>query len=53
MAATGSIQTNDSNVRLGSRDGTAGKEFNGQLDEVRIYSVALTAEEVVRLAASK
>ena len=48
-APQSSIDLNDSKVFIGDRDG-ANFEFNGKIDDVRIYNTALTAQEIAVLA---
>lgn len=45
-AATGAINTPDQDLTLGDWPASAGAEFNGQLDQMRVWSKALTAAEI-------
>lgn len=47
--AAGSIRVNDYNVLIGANAEKPGRNFKGSIDDVRIYSYALSAEEVARL----
>lgn len=51
MAASGDIATSDEPLIIGNKHETApgGDEFNGMLDDVRIYSRALSASEIKKL----
>ena len=44
-----SIRTTGDNLTIGAGLGDAGRHFNGKVDEVRIYSRALSADEVTAL----
>jgi hypothetical protein len=46
----GNINSNDSNVYIGENAQETGREWNGLIDEVRIYSRALSQAEIVSLA---
>jgi len=50
--AWGQIATNDSPVLIGDNAQQSGRCWNGWIDEVRIYSYALSADEVVELHAA-
>ena len=43
---TSSQQNSTQNVTIGRRSGSTGSEFAGRIDDVRIYSRALTKEEI-------
>ena len=43
---TASQQDSPLNVAIGRRPGSSGFEFNGRIDDVRIYDRALTAAEI-------
>jgi hypothetical protein len=47
---SGSISNNTYNVLIGENEGTPGREWNGQIDDVRIYNRALSHGEIVSLA---
>jgi hypothetical protein len=49
VPATGSIATNDSPVMIGENAQVRGREWNGLIDDVRIYNYALSENEVVEL----
>ena len=49
----GSIKTNDQSVYIGENAEKPGRFWNGLIDDVRIYSYALSADEVKTLASSK
>ena len=49
--ATGSVNVNDHNVLIGANAEKPGRNFKGSIDDVRIYSYALSAEEVEELYA--
>jgi hypothetical protein len=49
--ATGSIEVNDYNVLIGANAEKPNRNFKGSIDDVRIYSYALSAEEVEELYA--
>ena len=46
LDATGLIPTNDYRILLGKNDQRNGRQFNGQLDEVRLWSDARTQSEI-------
>jgi hypothetical protein len=48
-AHTGVIYSNSSRLLIGKSDAWSGNEFNGLIDEARIYNRALSATEVGRL----
>jgi hypothetical protein len=52
QAASGAIATSTNNLNIGSKTpgGTLGNHFLGLLDEVRVYSVALSAEYISYLS---
>ena len=52
-AVTGSLKTNNFEVRFGAKGQKLDRGYNGKLDEVSIYDVALSADEVKRLAESR
>jgi hypothetical protein len=43
---TGPIATNNFKVLIGATDGVAGRGFNGQMDTVRIWNIARSAEAI-------
>jgi len=47
--ATGSIRVNDYNVLIGANAEKPGRNFKGSIDDVRIYSYALSPEELAQL----
>jgi hypothetical protein len=49
VAATGVISQNAFNVQIGSNAGVAGREFDGKIHDVRVYSVALSAARISQL----
>jgi hypothetical protein len=51
QTATGTINTNDLNVLIGEteRPGEGPRQWNGLIDDVRIYDKALTPEEIERV----
>ncbi|OHB64626.1 MAG: hypothetical protein A2Y77_05965 [Planctomycetes bacterium RBG_13_62_9] len=51
-AVVGSIATNSFNVWIGWDSHRSQRAWNGRIDDVRIYSYALTAEEVRVLCGS-
>ncbi|MHC4227933.1 MAG: LamG domain-containing protein [Planctomycetota bacterium] len=51
--AKGSIKTNDTAVYIGGNAEKPGRFWNGLIDDVRIYSYALNADEVTALASTK
>ncbi len=50
-ASTGSVTQNDNNLYFGKWPGGGQNDFNGLIDEVRIYSVALTSVQIQKLYA--
>lgn len=48
VSATGAIATTTDNAAIGNKpgSGSSGDHFNGVLDEVSLYSVALTADQI-------
>ena len=48
-AANGAISITATNIRIGSDPGIASREWNGIIDDVRIYNRALSADEVYQL----
>ena len=44
--ASFSIVTNSNNVQIGDSPGFSGRVFNGKIDEVRIWNIARTEEEI-------
>ena len=44
--ATGRIRSNDWPVSIGENSEETNREWNGLIDDVRIYSYALSAEEI-------
>ncbi|MHC4435711.1 MAG: LamG domain-containing protein, partial [Planctomycetota bacterium] len=51
--ADGLIEVNDYNVFIGANAEKPNRNFKGSIDEVRIYSYALSAEEVKAISAEK
>jgi len=51
--ATGSVEVNDYNVIVGANAEKPGRNFKGSIDDVRIYSYALSAEEVQTISAEQ
>ncbi|MGB2865534.1 MAG: LamG domain-containing protein [Sedimentisphaerales bacterium] len=51
--AAGSIEVNDSNLFIGANAEKPNRNFNGSIDDVRIYSYALSAEEVQAISADR
>jgi len=51
--ASGLINTDDSPVLIGENAISRGREWNGLIDDVRIYSYALSREEIKALYASQ
>jgi len=51
--ADGAIEVNDYNLLIGANAEKPGRNFNGSIDDVRIYSYALSAEEVKAISAEK
>ena len=49
-AFVGAILTNDNNVRIGSDALSVNYEFNGSIDDARIYNKALAAGDIMALA---
>ncbi|MEX0642954.1 MAG: LamG domain-containing protein [Pirellulales bacterium] len=49
VAATGVISRNNFNVEIGRNAEQSGREFDGQIHDVRIYSVALSAAQVSQI----
>jgi hypothetical protein len=47
--ATGNIPTNSEPVYIGENSQITGREWNGLIDDVRIYSYALNKEEIKTL----
>jgi len=47
--ATGVLNTSNAELRIGNDAFAAGREFDGKIDEVRIYNRALSANEVTQL----
>jgi hypothetical protein len=45
-AATGSITTNDAEVWIAANQTIAGRQFNGLIDEVRIWNTARTMQQI-------
>ena len=50
--ATWTYKTNPTSITMGAETGSGGWFFNGDLDDVMIFSRVLTAQEVVTLAAN-
>ena len=48
--SSGTINNTTSNVYIGENEAQMGREWNGQIDEVRIYNRALSHGEIVSLA---
>jgi hypothetical protein len=46
VSATGTIATNNNNVEIGRNAGASGREFDGSIYDVRVYSRALTHAQV-------
>ncbi len=53
VAYKGGITTNGEPVNIGSNAGKPGREWNGLIDDVRIYSYALSPAEVAAIYAGK
>ena len=51
--AAGSIEVNDYNLFIGANAEKPDRNFNGSIDDVRIYSYALSAEEVKAISAGQ
>jgi outer membrane lipoprotein-sorting protein len=51
--ATGSVIVNDYNVLIGANAEKPDRNFKGSIDEVRIYSYALSAEEIKEISAGQ
>ena len=51
VSATGSIDTNGWEVLIGGNAQQTGRKWNGLIDDVRIYSYALTEAEIKALYA--
>ena len=45
-AASGAIPTNTANMMLGANENQPGRNFYGQMDEIRIWNTARTQEEI-------
>jgi hypothetical protein len=52
-APSGALNTNTTDIWLGGNPGVGGRYFSGKIDDVRIYSRALTGSEVSQLAAGQ
>jgi hypothetical protein len=53
VSATGSINSNDWEVLIGENAERPGRLLNGLIDDVRIYSYALSEAEIKALYAGK
>jgi len=51
--AAGSIEVNDYNLVIGANAEKPGRNFKGSIDDVRIYSYALSAEDVTAISAEQ
>jgi len=51
--AAGSIEVNDYNVLIGANSEKPDRNFKGSIDDARIYSYALSAEEVKEISAGQ
>jgi len=51
--ADGSIEVNDYNLFIGANAEKPGRNFKGSIDDVRIYSYALSAEEIKAISAEQ
>jgi len=51
--ADGAIEVNDYNLFIGANAEKPDRNFNGSIDDVRIYSYALSAEEVKAISAAQ
>ncbi len=49
----GSIKTNDYEVHIGENSEEPGRFWNGLIDDVRVYSYALSADEIEAMASSR
>ena len=49
VASTGTITTNALNVYIGENAGATGRQFNGLIDDVRVYNTALSASQISAL----
>ena len=50
VAATGTINTNDYPVMIGENAEQTGRNFDGSIDDVRIYNRALSTDEIAALS---
>ena len=53
VAHIGGIESNSFNVCIGRNEERPGREFNGLIDDVRIYSYALSEDEIKAIYASR
>ncbi|KPK37188.1 MAG: hypothetical protein AMJ65_15210 [Phycisphaerae bacterium SG8_4] len=51
--AAGSIKTNDAAVYIGENSEKPGRFWNGLIDDVRVYTYALSADEIAAIASSR